>query len=246
MIETSHLERHFSFPDGVIKAVDGLDLRISEGEFVAVMGPSGSGKSTLLYVLGAMDKATKGWIGIAGNRLDQMSDHERSVFRNQTLGFVFQSFHLLPRMNLIRNVELPMVYAQIPEAKRRARGEGLLRSLGLADRLERFPTELSGGQCQRAAIARALANNPRILLADEPTGNLDSKTGLEVMAIFQGLNRCGKTILMVTHDETMARHAHRILRMCDGKLVADEKVPSPLTAGLPQDMDPSLFKGVVG
>ena len=244
MIETNELERHFSLPEGVVKAVDGLNVKISEGEFVAVMGPSGSGKSTLLYVLGAMDQATKGWIDVAGKRLDRMSDHERSVFRNKTMGFVFQSFHLLSRLNLIRNVELPMVYAQIPAEKRRNRGEVLLRAVGLSDRRERFPTELSGGQCQRAAIARALANNPKILLADEPTGNLDSKTGLEVMAIFQTLNRHGKTLLMVTHDEHMARHSHRILRMCDGKLVGDENVTSPLQATLPPDMDLSLFEDI--
>ena len=237
MIETRDLHRHFRLPGGEVPAVDGIDLEIRHGEFVAIMGPSGSGKSTLLYVLGAMDSPTAGWISVAGQRLDRMTDHQRSRFRNATLGFVFQSFHLLPRLNLVRNVELPLLYAGSPGAVRRARASRLLGAVGLPEHAERFPTELSGGQAQRVAIARALVNRPRVLLADEPTGNLDSRTGLEVMAIFQALNRGGMTLLMVTHDEHMARHAGRILRLRDGRLGGDETVEQPVQAALPAGFD---------
>jgi len=237
MIETSGLKRHFSLPDGAVKAVDGIDLRVTPGEFIAIMGPSGSGKSTLLYILGAMDSPTGGWARVAGQRLDLMSDHQRSRFRNSTLGFVFQSFHLLARLSLLRNVDLPMLYAGIPAHERRERASRFLRAVGLAEKAERFPTELSGGQAQRTAIARALVNRPRVLLADEPTGNLDSKTGLEVMGIFQALNRSGMTVLMVTHDEHLARHAGRILRLCDGLLEGDQEVESPCCAEAPAGID---------
>jgi putative ABC transport system ATP-binding protein len=242
MIETKGLERIFRLPEGEVRAVDGLTFAIRDGEFVAIMGPSGSGKSTLLYVLGAMDQPTGGWISIADQRLDTMDDPARSAFRNATLGFVFQSFHLLPRLSLTRNVELPMLYAQTAPAVRARRVGALLQAVGLADRGDRYPTELSGGQCQRAAIVRALANTPRMLLADEPTGNLDSRTGLEVMAIFQALNRNGMTIIMVTHDDAMARHTSRIIRMRDGKIIADEPVAKPLVAPLPDGLD---LKGLI-
>jgi len=241
MIETHSLKKHFIIPEGEIKAVDGITVKIDKGEFIAVMGPSGSGKSTLLYVLGAMDRPTEGWIEVAGNRLDRMSDYECSRFRNRELGFVFQSFHLLTRIDIARNVELPMTYAGVPLLKRKARAESLLKALGLGEKLKRYPPELSGGQSQRAAIARALVNGPKLLLADEPTGNLDSRTGLEVMAIFQGLNSRGMTVLMVTHDETMAQHAKRILRMRDGLLVSDEKVPGQIKSPLPPGMDLSIL-----
>ncbi len=233
MIAARGLERHFRLVDGVVRAVDGVDIAIDAGEFVAVMGASGSGKSTLLYMLGAMDRATGGELSVAGARLDQLSDHARSEFRNATIGFVFQSFQLLPRLSLCRNVELPLVYAGVPARERRSRALNLLAAGGLMGREDRPPTEISGGQCQRAAIARALVNRPRLLLADEPTGNLDSRTGLEVMAVFQSLHRQGMTVVMVTHDENMAAHASRVIRMRDGKLFADERHANPLQAPLP-------------
>ena len=240
MIRAEGLQRHFALAEGAVRAVDGLDLAVAGGEFVAVMGPSGSGKSTLLYLLGAMDRPTGGRLRIADSELASLSDRRRSRFRNATLGFVFQSFQLLPRLDLLRNVELPMVYAGVAAAARRERARVLLAALGLAGREGRPPTELSGGQCQRAAIARALVNRPRLLLADEPTGNLDSRTGLEVMAIFQALHRQGLTLVMVTHDETMARHATRILRMRDGRLVDDQPVRDRLAAALPDELAATL------
>jgi len=240
MIDTQKLQRYFSIGDSCVKAVDNVDLKIAAGEFVAVMGPSGSGKSTLLYVLGAMDRPTSGSVSINNRRLDLMNDQQCSDFRNRELGFVFQSFHLLPRMNLIRNTELPMIYAQAEPAARRARAEQLLKAVGLGDRMDRLPTELSGGQCQRAAIARALVNSPKLLLADEPTGNLDSHTVLEIIGIFQALNRAGMTVVMVTHDENMAEHAGRIIRMRDGRVEHIEKVAKPLLSQLPAEIENSL------
>jgi putative ABC transport system ATP-binding protein len=244
LIETVGLERHFHLPDGTVKAVDGISISVAAGEFLAVMGPSGSGKSTLLYVLGAMDQATAGRISVAGHPLNEMTDTQRSRFRNASLGFVFQSFHLLSRLTLARNVELPMMYAGVSPEARRNRSRALLKALGILDRAERYPTETSGGQCQRAAIARALVNRPELIFADEPTGNLDSRTGLEVIAIFQALNRLGRTIVMVTHDENMARHASRVLRMHDGKLISDLAVTGRLTAVPPPDLDLSLTEAV--
>lgn len=240
MIKTEQLQRYFHAGDVCVKAVDNLDINIAPGEFVAIMGPSGSGKSTLLYVLGAMDKPTGGLISINGKRLDLMTDQECSAFRNRELGFVFQSFHLLPRMNLVRNAEIPMIYAQIAPEKRKVRAEMILRAVGLGDRFKHYPTELSGGQCQRAAIARALVNSPALLLADEPTGNLDSKTGLEIIGVFQALNRSGMTVVMVTHDENMARHAGRVIRMKDGRIERIEVVKEPLQSVLPAEIESSL------
>ncbi|OGK07554.1 MAG: macrolide ABC transporter ATP-binding protein [Candidatus Riflebacteria bacterium GWC2_50_8] len=240
MIDIQQLQRYFEIGDSCVKAVDKVDLHIAAGEFVAIMGPSGSGKSTLLYVLGAMDRPTGGSVSIDGQRLDKMDDQQCSDFRNRSLGFVFQSFHLLPRMNLIRNTELPMIYAQAEPATRRRRVEQLLNAVGLGDRMDRLPTELSGGQCQRAAIARALVNGPKLLLADEPTGNLDSHTGLEIIGIFQALNRAGMTVIMVTHDENMAEHAGRIIRMRDGQVEQIDKVAQPRRSQLPDSIEKSL------
>lgn len=240
MIKAENLQRWFDIGDNCVKAVNQVNLKIEAGEFVAIMGPSGSGKSTLLYVLGAMDQPTGGSISINGRRLDKMNDIERSEFRNRSLGFVFQSFHLLPRLNLVRNAEIPLIYAGIDPAKRKIRAETMLRAVGLGDRLNRNPTELSGGQCQRAAIARALVNKPVMLLADEPTGNLDSKTGEEIIALFQALNRAGMTVVMVTHDNRMAQHAGRIIRMKDGIIETVENVAQPLRSQLPPEVENSL------
>jgi len=240
MIKTEKLQRWFMTGDNCVKAVDNVDIEIAAGEFVAIMGPSGSGKSTLLYVLGAMDRPTGGAVMINDRRLDQMNDQQCSEFRNRELGFVFQSFHLLPRMNLLRNAEIPMIYAQVDPAVRRERARKMLSAVGLGERLDHLPTELSGGQCQRAAIARALVNAPAVLLADEPTGNLDSRTGLEIIGVFQALNRAGMTVLMVTHDENMARHAGRVIRMRDGRVERIEVVERPLRSDLPEEVENSL------
>lgn len=240
MIDIEKLQRFFEIGDDCVKAVNDMTLQIAEGEFVAIMGPSGSGKSTLLYVIGAMDQPTGGTISISGKRLDLMTDKERSRFRNKSLGFVFQSFHLLSRIDLIRNAELPMIYGDVGADRRRGRAIALLKAVGLGDRMDRKPTELSGGQCQRAAIARALVNNPHILLADEPTGNLDSKTGEEIVALFQALNRAGMTVVMVTHDLRMAQHACKIVHMKDGKLESIEKVEEPLQSFLSPEVEASL------
>lgn len=244
MIKTENLQRFFEIGDSCVKAVNNLNLEIDAGEFVAIMGPSGSGKSTLLYILGAMDQPTGGSISINGKRLDLMSDQECSQFRNKFLGFVFQSFHLLPRLNIVRNAEVPMIYGGVAPEKRLERARTILGAVGLSDRLDRLPTELSGGQCQRAAIARALVNSPVILLADEPTGNLDSKTGEEIVALFQALNRAGMTVVMVTHDDKMARHAGRILRMKDGELERVEIVENPLKSFLPEEIEASVREGM--
>jgi len=240
MIKIHKLEKHFKTGDTEVKAVDGVDLYIKPGEFAAIMGPSGSGKSTLLYLLGAMDKPTGGKIIIDGKNLDDLNDIECSEFRNKKLGFVFQSFHLLPRMNLIRNAEIPMIYAQVKPVIRKKRALAMLSAVGLEDRSKHFPPQLSGGQCQRAAIARALVNNPSLLLADEPTGNLDSKTGIEIIGIFQALNRQGMTIVMVTHDEGMAMYAQSVIRMRDGRIEKVEKVEKPLKSELPVELENSL------
>ncbi len=244
MIKAEKLQRHFSLKDVSVKAVDEISLSISPGEFVAIMGPSGSGKSTLLYMLGAMDKPTGGHLSINDQIVSKMDDESCSRFRSRELGFIFQSFHLLPKVNLIRNVELPMLYAGIEKEQRIKRSKLLLESVGLGDRMEHLPTELSGGQCQRAAIARSLANGPSLLLADEPTGNLDSRTGEEIIAIFQCLNRAGMTIAMVTHDNNMAMHAGRIIKMSDGKVVSDEQVAEKRVATISPESEKKLLDGL--
>lgn len=242
LIESKELQRFFPLPEGVVKAVDTVSLQIFHGEFVAVMGPSGSGKSTLLYVLGAMDRPTGGSVNILNQDLGKMTDNQLSEFRNLTVGFVFQSFHLLPRLSVKRNIELPMLYSAISPSQREKRVKSLMRALGISDRGNRLPTEISGGQSQRAAIARALVNDPKLILADEPTGNLDSRTGLEVMGIFQALNSRTRTLIMVTHDEIMARHATRVVRMRDGKIVDDIQVRDRLIAPPPNDFDPEILE----
>ena len=202
-------------------ALDHVDLRIEEGDFVAVMGPSGSGKSTLMNILGCLDTPDDGRYRLLEESVDRLDDTELSRIRNEKIGFVFQSFHLLPRMTALENVLLPLRYSDQDANEHRDRGIDLLTRLGLADRLDHRPNQLSGGQRQRVAIARSLINAPPLLLADEPTGNLDSRTSGEIMALFQELNRQGQTILMVTHEEEIAAHARRLIRMRDGKIEHD-------------------------
>jgi putative ABC transport system ATP-binding protein len=205
-----------------VNALRGVDLQIQKNEYVAVMGPSGSGKSTLMNILGCLDTPTAGEYELDGEVVSKMNDDQLADIRNRQIGFVFQTFNLLPRANALHNVELPLIYAGVPAAKRRAMAMEALQRVGLGDRFHHKPNELSGGQRQRVAIARALINNPSIIFADEPTGNLDTTTGDEIMAIFTELHEQGNTIILVTHEEYIAEHAKRIIRLRDGKIERDE------------------------
>ncbi len=221
MIETSGLCRRFHVGDSWVHALDHVDLKIDEGDFVAVMGPSGSGKSTLMNILGCLDTPDEGRYSFEDLSVDTLDDTALSRIRNEKIGFVFQSFHLLPRMTALENVMLPLRYSDTDASALKGRGTDLLTRLGLAERLDHRPNQLSGGQRQRVAIARSLINSPPLILADEPTGNLDSRTSDEIMELFEELNRQGQTILMVTHEEEIAAHAKRTIRMRDGKIEHD-------------------------
>ncbi len=209
-----------------IHALREVSLEIQRGEYVAIMGPSGSGKSTLMNLIGCLDTPTAGEFELNGNKVSEMDDNELAEIRNREIGFVFQSFNLLPRSNALHNVELPLIYSGMSADERRKVALDTLNSVGLADRVHHKPNEMSGGQRQRVAVARALVNKPSIILADEPTGNLDSKTGVEIMDLFEELSRKGNTIIVVTHEEDVAKHARRILRIRDGQIASDEKVNS--------------------
>ena len=205
-------------------ALENVNLEVNKGEFLSIMGPSGCGKSTLLNIMGLLDAPTSGTIEIAGTKVDGMKDKELAAFRNQKLGFVFQSFHLINSLNVLDNVELPLLYRKVSAKERRRLAEEVLKKVGLSHRMRHMPTQLSGGQCQRVAIARAIIGNPEILLADEPTGNLDSKNGKEVMDLLTDLNRnSGATIVMVTHSQHDASFAHRVVNLFDGEIVTDIK-----------------------
>lgn len=213
-----------------VEALKNVNLLVDKEEFVAVMGASGSGKSTLMNLIGCLDRATSGFYALDGVDISKLTEVELARIRNLKIGFVFQSFNLLPRMTALLNVELPMIYAGVPTKERRKRAIEALKRVNLADRMNHKPNELSGGQKQKIAIARALVNSPTIILADEPTGNLDSFSGEEVMAVFQRLNREGVTILLVTHEPDIAQHAKRIITFRDGCMIKDEKVEKPLDA----------------
>jgi putative ABC transport system ATP-binding protein len=222
LIEIRDLGKDYRLGPHVVTALRGVSLTIRAGEFVAVVGPSGSGKSTLLNVLGCLDGPSAGAYLLDGRDVSGLSGDEQAEVRNEKIGFVFQTFNLLPRMTALENVELPLIYRGTPPHERRARAREVLGAVGLSDREHHRPVQLSGGQQQRVGIARALVNDPLLVLADEPTGNLDSRTGGEVMAIFQALNRRGITIVLVTHDRDVADHAGRLLAFRDGALVGDE------------------------
>lgn len=213
-----------------VNALSGLSVDIHKNEYVAVMGPSGSGKSTLMNMIGCLDTPTSGDYILNGNNVSELSDDELAEVRNREIGFVFQTFNLLPRANILANVELPLIYSGIKSTVRRERASQALEKVGLGDRMHHKPNELSGGQRQRVAIARALVNNPSILLADEPTGNLDSHTGEEIMRLFEELYSQGNTIILVTHEEEIAEHSRRIIRLRDGQLESDSNVDNPVLA----------------
>ena len=221
LIEAEGLTRHYPAGEGVVAALQDVTLDIAPGAFVAAMGPSGSGKSTFLNIVGCLDRPTRGIYRLVGEDTASLSPDRLAELRSRRLGFVFQSFNLLPRVDALTNVELPMIYRGLPRRARRDRAADALALVGLADRMHHRPTQLSGGQQQRVAIARALVNGPDVLLADEPTGALDSRTGLEIMGLFQALNRAGVAVLMVTHDPDVADFAARTLRFRDGRLVSD-------------------------
>jgi putative ABC transport system ATP-binding protein len=221
LIEARDLVKLYRMGDETVHALDGVSFAIPKGDYCAIVGPSGSGKSTLMNILGGLDTPTEGRITIAGNDIGAMTDDDLAVFRNQTVGFVFQSFNLLPRLTALENVELPMIYCGVLPKERKERAEELLHRVGLGERMGHRPTQLSGGQQQRVAIARALAGRPALLLADEPTGALDTHTGVEILGLFNQLNTEGATVVLVTHDHEVAAATKRTIEMRDGKIVAD-------------------------
>jgi putative ABC transport system ATP-binding protein len=224
VIRTYDLWKTYLMGDQEIHAVSGVDVEIRRGEYVAIMGPSGSGKSTLMNLIGCLDTPTSGQYYINGRLVSEMNDDELAQIRNKEIGFVFQTFNLLPRATALHNVELPLIYAGIPADQRLERAKQAMRQVDLEQRMYHKPSELSGGQRQRVAVARALVNNPSILLADEPTGNLDTATGNEIMALFERLHQQGNTIVLVTHEHDIAMHAHRVVHVRDGKVEKDEKL----------------------
>ena len=221
LIQINKIKRDFVLGNEIVYVLKGIDLEINKGEYVALMGPSGSGKSTLMNLLGCLDTPTSGSYILNGKDVSKMHDDELAEIRNKEIGFVFQTFNLLPRTTALDNVALPMVYAGYSKSERMIRAEEVLKQVGLADRMDHQPNQLSGGQRQRVAVARALVNKPSIILADEPTGNLDSKTSEEIMKLFGDIHKLGNTVIVVTHEEEVAAYAHRVIRLRDGLIESD-------------------------
>ena len=224
VVRITDVKRTYFMGKVEVNALSGINLKVGKGEFVSIMGPSGCGKSTLMHIVGCLDRPTSGHVLLDEVDVDELDDNNLADIRNKKVGFVFQTFNLLPKLNAIENVELPLIYAGVSFEQRRKKAAELLEIVGLKDRMFHKPTELSGGQSQRVAIARSLANDPSIILADEPTGNLDSKSGEEIIRLFQELNSRGITLIIVTHDQEIASHSKRIVRLKDGLVVADEPV----------------------
>ena len=223
LIDIKNIKRDFVLGNEIVYVLKGIDLQINKGEYVALMGPSGSGKSTLMNLLGCLDTPTSGSYILNGKDVSKMHDDDLAEIRNKEIGFVFQTFNLLPRTTALDNVALPMIYAGFSKSERNIRATEVLTQVGLDDRMDHQPNQLSGGQRQRVAVARALVNNPSIILADEPTGNLDSKTSVEIMKLFGDIHKQGNTVILVTHEEDIAKHAHRIIRLRDGLIESDEE-----------------------
>lgn len=221
LISLNSIKRHYNVGGELVRALDGVDVSINSNEYISIMGPSGSGKSTLMSIIGCLDTPTHGTYQFEGELVHEMDDDQLASIRNRKIGFVFQTFNLLPKSTALRNVEVPLIYSNIPKIERLEMARNSLISVGLEDRLDHKPNELSGGQRQRVAIARALVNNPSIILADEPTGNLDSKSGIEIMKILYDLHQKGNTIILVTHEKEIAMHANRIITIFDGKIKED-------------------------
>lgn len=232
IIQIQDLTRFYQMGEMEVRALNGVTFDVLENEYIAIMGPSGSGKSTLMNMIGCLDTPTGGEYILNNNRVSQMDDAELAEVRNREIGFVFQTFNLLPRTSCLANVELPLIYAGVKASERKERATEVLNKVGLGDRLDHKPNELSGGQRQRVAIARALVNKPSILLADEPTGNLDSKTGDEIMHLFEELYKAGNTIILVTHENEIAEFSRRIVRLRDGVIESDQPVENPVLANL--------------
>jgi len=238
MIEAENIIKIFKLGLSKVHALKKVSVKVEDGEMVAIVGPSGSGKSTLMSILGCLDVPTRGTYRIDGKPVDQLKGNQLAAIRGKKIGFVFQKFNLLPRTSALENVMLPLYYSGASTKERQIKAEKALEMVGLADRAKSRPNQLSGGEMQRVAIARALINEPAILLADEPTGNLDTKTGEEIIGIFQRLNRdTGQTVIYVTHDPFIARHTNRIIHLVDGRIVNDEPVKNPLDAGTPRPDD---------
>ncbi|MCC9042899.1 ABC transporter ATP-binding protein [Myroides sp. M-43] len=224
IIEIKDIKRDFKLGSEIVHVLKGVNLDIAKGDYVALMGPSGSGKSTLMNILGCLDTPTSGEYILDGNDVSALKDDQLAEIRNKSIGFVFQTFNLLPRTTALDNVALPMVYAGDTKSERNARAKEVLGQVGLSDRMDHHPNQLSGGQRQRVAVARALVNKPAIILADEPTGNLDTKTSIEIMHLFDEIHANGNTVILVTHEEDIAAHAHRIIRLRDGVIESDERI----------------------
>ncbi len=222
-VRTRMLVKHFEMGNSLVRALDGVDLEIATNSFIVVMGPSGSGKSTLLYLIGGLDRPTTGEIVINGQHLEQLDENQLAQFRRRTVGFIFQSFNLIPSLSALNNVTFPMQFARVPLRERLSKAQGLLERVGLSERSQHKPTELSGGQQQRVAVARALVNDPQLILADEPTGNLDTTSGNNIARLLSDLHRSGRTVIVVTHDPRMLRYATHTVYLLDGKIVTEEE-----------------------